>query len=92
MKSRDSEALHLLESDRADLLEQRLLEAYEEKERIRQSLQLVRQQSQQDKEARLLAEERARDAQLQSEEAQEAHQKALDQLMELYEQIVKAET
>lgn len=91
LKTRDTETLDLLESDRVSLLEQRLAEAYEEKERIGHTLESVRQQSQQDKEARLLAEERARDSQLQSEEAQEAHQAALDQLTGLYDRIVKAE-
>ncbi|KAK4508865.1 uncharacterized protein ATC70_013488 [Mucor velutinosus] len=91
LKTRNKEALDLLESDRVDILEKRLLYAYEEKDTIERSLQKMNSQSKHDQSARLLAEDRARDAQKQSEEAQEAHQNALEELTLLYEQIIKLE-
>ncbi|CAO0803576.1 unnamed protein product [Mucor circinelloides] len=91
LKSRNKGALDLLESDRVDTLEKRLLYAYEEKDAIERSLQKMSSQSKHDQSARLLAEDRARDAQKQSEEAQEAHQNALEELTLLYEQIIKLE-
>lgn len=91
LKSRNKGALDLLESDRVDTLEKRLLYAYEEKDTIERSLQKMSSQSKHDQSARLLAEDRARDAQKQSEEAQEAHQNALEELTLLYEQIIKLE-
>ncbi|CEP12984.1 hypothetical protein [Parasitella parasitica] len=91
LKSRDNGALDLLESGRADILETRLKLAYQEKDEINQKIHTINSQSQQDRSARLLAEERARDAQKQSEEAQEAHQNALENLTQLYEKIIKLE-
>ncbi|GAN06947.1 conserved hypothetical protein [Mucor ambiguus] len=91
LKSRNKGVLDLLESDRVDTLEKRLLYAYEEKDTIERSLQKMSSQSKHDQSARLLAEDRARDAQKQSEEAQEAHQNALEELTLLYEQIIKLE-
>ncbi|CAO3640182.1 unnamed protein product [Mucor fragilis] len=91
LKTRNKGALDLLESDRVDTLEKRLLYAYEEKDTIERSLQKMGSQSKHDQSARLLAEDRARDAQKQSEEAQEAHQNALEELTLLYEQIIKLE-
>ena len=91
LKSRDNRALDLLESDRVEILENRLMFAYEEKDNIYSKLQKMSSQSQHDQSARLLAEERAKDAQRQSEQAQEAHQNALEELTELYEQISKLE-
>lgn len=91
LKSRNNGALDLLESDRIEILEKRLMFAYEEKDNINCKLQKISLQSQHDQSARLLAEERAKDAQRQSEQAQEAHQNALEELTELYEQIIKLE-
>lgn len=91
LKTHDEEALHSLESDRVRVLEERLRAAYEEKSKTEYSIQQIQSQSQHDKAARLLAEERAKDAQAQSEEAQEAHQTALERLSDLYRQIIKAE-
>jgi hypothetical protein len=91
LKTNNSENLGLLESERVQLLEERLQAAYEEKAVNEKNIQQIRNQSQHDKAARLLAEERARDAQIQSEEAQVAHQEALGNLSQLYDQIIKAE-
>ncbi|KAL9552523.1 hypothetical protein MBANPS3_003736 [Mucor bainieri] len=91
LKSRNKGALDLLESGRVDTLEKRLLHAYDDKDTIERSLHRMSSQSKHDQSARLLAEDRARDAQKQSEEAQEAHQNALEELTLLYEQIIKLE-
>lgn len=91
LKTRNKGALDLLESDRVDTLEKRLLSAYQEKDTIERSLQRMGSQSKHDQSARLLAEDRARNAQKQSEKAQEAHQHALEELTQLYEQIIQLE-
>lgn len=91
LKSNNTETLDMLESERVQVLEERLKAAYEEKARNEKSIQQIQIQSQHDKAARLHAEERAKEAQLQSEEAQAAHQEALERLSKLYQQIVKAE-
>jgi hypothetical protein len=91
LKTKDKKALNLLESDRVQAIDQRLLDAFEHKQHIESSLRTIQEKSQHDQAARLLAEERAKQAQLQSEEAQAAHQKALEQLTELYQKIIKAE-
>lgn len=91
LKTHNRHDMEILESDRVQVLEQRLADAYEEKILNEKNLHRIEIQSNNDKAARLLAEERARDAQLQSEEAQEAHQEALEKISQLYEQIIKAE-
>jgi hypothetical protein len=91
LKTKDKEALHLLESDRVQTIEKRLLHAFEQKKHIESSFQAILEKSQHDQAARLLAEERAKQAQFQSEEAQAAHQEALEQLTELYQKIIKTE-
>lgn len=91
LKAKDKETLRLLESDRIQAIEKRLMDAYEQKQHIESSLQTIQDKSQQDQAARLLAEARAKEAQLQSEEAQVAHQKALEQLTEMYQKIMKTE-
>ncbi|KAI7904461.1 uncharacterized protein BX663DRAFT_505114 [Cokeromyces recurvatus] len=91
LKSHDKDAFDLLELDRTSVLEKRLTEAYEVKEDMQRELQKIRSQSEYDKEARMLAEERAKDAQQQSEKAQEAHQKTLEQLTELYQKMNQLE-
>lgn len=91
LKSRHSQSLNLLESERIQVLEQRLMDAYTEKNKHEKQLQHIQIQAENDRAARLLAEERASDAQLQSEEAQMAHQTCLEKLSLLYEHIIKGE-
>ncbi|GAA5800821.1 hypothetical protein HPULCUR_006260 [Helicostylum pulchrum] len=91
LKTRNYDDLDFLESERVQVLEHRLTQVYEEKTTKEKSILQSQSQSTHDKAARLLAEERARDAQMQSEVAQEAHQQALENLSALYEQIIKAE-
>ncbi|KAI8375222.1 hypothetical protein BD560DRAFT_393085 [Blakeslea trispora] len=91
LKANDTKALDLLESERSRMLEKKLLDAFEEKQMNYYTLEKLQLESKYAKSARLLAEERAREAQRQSEEAQEAHQKLLEELSQLYERIVKAE-
>lgn len=91
LKTNNRHDMDILESDRVQVLEKRLADAYEEKILNEKSIHHIEIQSNYDKAARLFAEERARDAQLQSEEAQEAHQEALEKLSLLYQQITKAE-
>ncbi|KAI8970301.1 hypothetical protein BDF20DRAFT_838671 [Mycotypha africana] len=91
LKSYDDEASEQLEAERTKILEKRLMEAYEEQKAIYQTLKHVQEQSEQEKEARLLAEEKTKEAQKQSEEAQTIHQQLVKQLAELYEQTVNAE-
>ncbi|KAI8067639.1 uncharacterized protein B0P05DRAFT_620692 [Gilbertella persicaria] len=92
LKSHDHKALDLLESERTVLLEARLREAEQEGNRQRETLAQVKQLSQQATLARAMAEEQATKAQIQSEEAQEAHQTILEQLTVLYDKMMKAET
>ncbi|KAI8088133.1 hypothetical protein BDF21DRAFT_412536 [Thamnidium elegans] len=91
LKTRNYNDLDILESTRVQVLEHRLAQVYDEKMAKEKSVLQSQSQSTHDKAARLLAEERARDAQTQSEVAQEAHQQALENLSALYEQIIKAE-
>ncbi|KAI7890421.1 uncharacterized protein EV154DRAFT_482260 [Mucor mucedo] len=91
LKSMNGQSLAKLESERISVLEKRLADAYTEKSQNEKLLQRVRVQSENDRAARLLAEERAKDAQSQSEEAQVAHQTSLEKLSVLYEQIIKGE-
>ncbi|CEI92921.1 hypothetical protein RMCBS344292_07168 [Rhizopus microsporus] len=92
LKAKDKTALGLLETDRVELLEKRLRDAYAQRDNINMMLSKVQKQSQEDQTARLLAEERASIAQKQSEMAQEAHQAALEKISKLYSQILKAES
>ncbi|KAG1468788.1 hypothetical protein G6F56_003634 [Rhizopus delemar] len=91
LKSRDTVSLNLLEANRIELLENRLRDAYSQKENINLLLLDAQRNSQENQTARLLAEERASIAQRQSEVAQEAHQAALEKISKLYGNILKTE-
>ncbi|KAG1047224.1 hypothetical protein G6F43_010318 [Rhizopus delemar] len=91
LKSKDKTAVALLETERVEVLENRLKEARIQKDQINIMLLEVQKRSQEDQRSRQLAEERASIAQQQSEMAQEAHQATLEKISKIYSQILKTE-
>lgn len=91
LKTKNYDQLEILESGRVQVLENRLAEVYEHKKMKEKTMHEYQAQSIHDRAARLLAEDRARDAQKESEKAQEAHQESLEKLSRLYQEIIRAE-
>ncbi|KAI8971129.1 hypothetical protein BDB01DRAFT_730974 [Pilobolus umbonatus] len=92
LKSADFDTFQQLETEREAVLEERLGMALEEKNEIEQTILKIRNQSEYDQSARLLVEERARISQLQSEEAQDAHQNILKELSDMYDTTLITES
>jgi hypothetical protein len=91
LKARRQDELGQIDITRSDALEKRLASALSENEANSKSLQQLQKQSQYDKAARLSTEERANEAQTRAEEAQQAHQRALEELQLVYTRATKAE-
>jgi hypothetical protein len=91
LKSRRQDEMNKLEVSRSDELEKRLAVALSENEANSKLLLQLQKQSQHDQTARHATEERARDAQTRAEEAQQAHQRALEELQVVYARATKAE-
>ncbi|CEP17636.1 hypothetical protein [Parasitella parasitica] len=91
LKARRQDDLKDLELDRCDMLEKRLAAVLIENEANGKLLQQLQKKSQHDQAARKATEERAHEAQLRAEEAQQAHQRALEELQIVFARATKAE-
>ncbi|KAI7870788.1 hypothetical protein BDF14DRAFT_1769756 [Spinellus fusiger] len=80
LKSRQTNDLVAVETERASLLEKRLTLVLKENESNGKLLLQLQRRAQHDHSARVSAEERAKEAHERAEEAQEAHQRALEEL------------
>ncbi|ORZ12975.1 hypothetical protein BCR41DRAFT_371670 [Lobosporangium transversale] len=87
----DSSALARIETDRAMDLEKRLTSALSEMETLELQFTKSQEMLQQEKMARLAAEERSNDSTILAEQAQAAHTRALAELASLHSRAAKAE-
>ncbi|KAG1459251.1 hypothetical protein G6F46_005015 [Rhizopus delemar] len=91
IKSRRQSDLEHLEISRSDELERRLAVALAENETKSKLLIQLQKRSEHDQAARLATEERAKEAHERAEEAQGAHQRALEELQAVYARATRAE-
>ncbi|KAF7722741.1 Negative regulator of mitotic exit [Apophysomyces ossiformis] len=91
VRNKQSDALAEIEVQRSEELEKRLELALQENENNSRLLQKLQKQAQSDHTERLSADERAKEAHELAEETRKAHQKTLDELVEVHNRAMKAE-
>ncbi|KAL0087720.1 hypothetical protein J3Q64DRAFT_1638131 [Phycomyces blakesleeanus] len=91
MKERQEEELAKIETERAEKLESRLSAALKENQSNSKILQQLQKRAQFDHTARIAAEERVKEAHERAEDAQKAHQAALEKLSDMYTSSLQTE-